>query len=288
MAKLDDRLDGLLSRDISAGCGTPHSNANAERTIRRLSKRNVATVQELIEQLPSLPRGLQSDAISLIDRFKAHQATDVLMELLFKRSIRLEVASAVSFLRKSRRAVKTLIRIGQRELSAEQPDSHWLWAVILGLANADDPESADILVTILERFDLPGWLRGDAADKLGYNRCVRDQRSVLHRRSRDAAVGGICDDSIEVQFGSLYLLGTLCCHRPLGSRTQMQLQAVLPKICEIAAHDHRLAPGYWWPMSAEAEDIIHCIQHGTWKMPDASERWLGNAERGPMEPRDLD
>jgi hypothetical protein len=58
--------------------------------------------------------------------------------------------------------------------------------------------------------------------------------------------------------------------------------AALPRLREIAANDHRLAPGYWWPMSAEAEDAIDVIENGNGRENDAGERWLGNTERGPM------
>jgi len=91
-----------------------------------------------------------------------------------------------------------------------------------------------------------------------------------------------------VQFWSLYLIGILSSHKKIGNRSKKQLRSALPRIREIAARDHRFSPGYWWPMSAEAEDILHCIEHGTWKDPDASERWQGSGQRGPMEPRDLD
>jgi hypothetical protein len=48
-------------------------------------------------------------------------------------------------------------------------------------------------------------------------------------------------------------------------------------------NDHRLAPGIWWPLSAEAEDVIHCIETGQWLTPDAAERWPADGERGDFE-----
>ena len=64
-------------------------------------------------------------------------------------------------------------------------------------------------------------------------------------------------------------------------RSNACFAAALPRLREIAANDHRLAPGLWWPMSAEAEDAIYYIEHGTGRENDAAERWLGNEERGP-------
>ncbi|HUE16885.1 MAG TPA: hypothetical protein VMR25_22100, partial [Planctomycetaceae bacterium] len=49
---------------------------------------------------------------------------------------------------------------------------------------------------------------------------------------------------------------------------------------QIAKNDQRLAPGYWWPMSAEATDVITCIAEGHWPEPDAGERWMKNTARG--------
>jgi len=160
-----------------------HSNANAERTIRRLSKRDVLTVRELIEQLPGFPLTLQNDALDLISRFDIHQATSVLLSLLPKKLICLAVSSALSLLPKSRRIVSTFVNIGQSELAANQPDLRLLWAVVLGLGVTDDLQATEIMLTIFERQDLPGWLRGDAGDKLGCHGLVHDQRNNLHRRS---------------------------------------------------------------------------------------------------------
>lgn len=288
MAKLNDRLDALLSREISAQRGTSSSNVNAERTIRRLLKRDITTVRDLIERLPALPYRLQNDGIDLISRFDIRQATPVLLEILPKKAIRLAVSSALSFLPETRRVIRTFIEAGQRELASNCPDFRWLWAAVLGLGNADDPQATEVLLTIFERQDLPGWLRGDAGDKLGCHETIHDQRSILHRRSLAAAILGISEESIEVQFWSLYLIGSLASNKRIGDRTRKQLRSALPRIREIAASDHRFAPGYWWPMSAEAEDIVHCIRYGTWKNPDASERWLGSGQHGPMEPRNLD
>jgi hypothetical protein len=48
----------------------------------------------------------------------------------------------------------------------------------------------------------------------------------------------------------------------------------LPRLREIAANDHKLAPGFWWPMSAEAEDADYAIENGARPENDVAERWL--------------
>ena len=58
------------------------------------------------------------------------------------------------------------------------------------------------------------------------------------------------------------------------------IRAALPHLRHIVVNDKRLSPGFWWPMSAEAEDIIGCIKFGKWPQPDAAERWIGNKVRG--------
>jgi hypothetical protein len=70
----------------------------------------------------------------------------------------------------------------------------------------------------------------------------------------------------------------------IGQRVRNErFHAAFPTLREIAVHDHRLAPGLWWPMSAEAEDTIGYIETGTGAENDAAERWIDNAskERGP-------
>jgi hypothetical protein len=111
---------------------------------------------------------------------------------------------------------------------------------------------------------------------------VTDRRTRLHRRCRDAALKGLNEQNIEVKFWSMYALMSLanCWQRGPGNDT---LRTAVPTLRNIAAADHRLAPGYWWPMSAEAEDAIHCLESGCWPDPDAADRWLGNKERGSRD-----
>ncbi|OYW16738.1 MAG: hypothetical protein B7Z55_13980, partial [Planctomycetales bacterium 12-60-4] len=110
-----------------------------------------------------------------------------------------------------------------------------------------------------------------------------DRRRRFYRRCRDTALRGISEDDIDVQFWSMYLLMELS--KRNGRETYVldrDLAPALPRLKQIAAQDHRLAPGYWWPMSAEAEDAISCIEHGRWLKPDAADRWTHNPERGDM------
>jgi hypothetical protein len=79
----------------------------------------------------------------------------------------------------------------------------------------------------------------------------------------------------------MYLIGALCSRRTREPRTNLQeFKSALPRLRQIAKNDQRLAPGYWWPMSAEAADVINCITAGHWPDPEAAERWMGNTTRG--------
>lgn len=55
--------------------------------------------------------------------------------------------------------------------------------------------------------------------------------------------------------------GSLC--TVSGSRTPVDrtLRSALRALRQFVRHDHRLSPGFWWPVSAEAEDVIRYIEH---------------------------
>ena len=139
-----------------------------------------------------------------------------------------------------------------------------------------------VLVEIFERTDLPGWLRGDAGDKLGCGHSkVTDRRTTLFRRCRDAALCGLKEDDIDVQFWSMYVIWQLVGdHKERRTPGFAGLDAALPDLRRIAAEDHRLAPGFWWPMSGEAEDVLHVFEHGQSPEVDAGERWTDTSKRG--------
>ena len=190
-------------------------------------------------------------------------------------------ASTLYFLKPDGKVKQFFVGIGRRELASHKPDAHWLEAVVHGLGSSNDQCAVEVLVTIFERADLPGKLRGDAADKLGCCAFVSDRRTRLFGRCRDAAIRGLADDSIYVQFGSMYLIGAMCSHRTARRPSESaDFDAVLPRLRKFGRHDNRLAPGFWWPMSAEAEDVILCIKDGHWPNPDAGDRWSGNTARG--------
>jgi hypothetical protein len=241
----------------------------------------IVTLSDLLVRLPRLTPGQKRFGIELIRVLEVREAIPTLLTLMSERNVRLDCAWTLSMLRPGAKVIRGFLDIGRRELASTTPDRHWLDAVIQGLGLADDPRVTELFVKIFERVDLPGWLRGDAADKLGCCRHNRDRRTQLYRRCRDTAMRGLTDASIDVQFWSMYLIGSLCSNqRPQRRSLHSDFESVLPRLRQIAAKDHRLAPGYWWPMSAEAEDIICCIKTGQWRDPDAAERWSGYSMRG--------
>jgi hypothetical protein len=203
------------------------------------------------------------------------------MEQLCDPSVRVRYADVLSRLSTGGRATAYFLKVGRRELASPKPNRSWLEAVIFGLAGASDRRAAELLVEIFERTDLPGWIRGEAGDKLGFCAPVHDRRTMLHRRCRAAALRGLAEDSIEVRFWSMYVIGSLAtAFEPSEKARKRDFQVTLPSLRQIARHDHRLAPGYWSPMSAEAFDVMTCIQTGSWPETDAGERFKNAGRRG--------
>ena len=126
---------------------------------------------------------------------------------------------------------------------------------------------------------MASWRRADA---LGCCSALHDRRTCVFRRAWTTAQRGIHDTDIEVQFWSMYVIMVLAQNGSMPTRSNALFAIALPRLRQIAATDHRLAPGYWWPMSAEAEDAIDVIETGHGRDDDAGERWQRNKERGPM------
>jgi hypothetical protein len=253
------------------------------RHISTLARRNIATVSELIEQLPDLPAKLKDFALWWFSVTRERRAEKSVLAMMKSGSHnKITCAATLSAIHGSR-SRREFIRIGRRELAQAIPDRHWLNAVVQGLKlGSDDSNDVDeILVTIYERVDLPGWLRGDAADALGGRNRIRDRRTSVFRRAWTTALQGLFEVDIKVQFWSMYIVISIA--DTFDPRRSNELfSKALPQLRKIAKTDHRLAPGYWWPMSAEAEDAIYAIENGSPPERDASDKWLGNTERGPM------
>ena len=237
----------------------------------------------MIDSLPKLPQRLKEFGIWFLYEHRPRGAETTLLSMLHNDPSVLPNCAWVLGMMQSQRVASKFIRIAKTQLAAATPDRKWLDAVIQGIKMTSNPEVEEVLVTIYERTDLPGWLRGDAGDALGCCSRVRDRRTGLFRRALRTALEGLDDADIEMQFWSMYVLMQLAQNDYSNSkRSNAGFAAALPRLRKIAATDHRLAPGFWWPMSAEAEDAIYIIKHGNGRENDAGERWLGNEERGPM------
>ena len=274
-AKLPSR--SAEHREAIAGCLRKFAKTG-DRCLRQLNERRIQTLGQLLDTLPTLPSKLKDFGISLLQALKAKQAVPVLLRMLSDDTDgRLSCGCAVNAIG-GKRIEKSLAQIARRELNSAVPNRFILEAVIHGLKYSDSDAGEDVLVTIFERTDLAGWLRGDAGDALNVN----DRRTRLFQRTWVAALRGLSESDIDVQFWSMFAIAKLASRNRIGQRVHNErFDAALPRLREIAAQDHRLAPGYWWPMSAEAEDTIACIETGTGLTPEAAERWIGNKERGP-------
>lgn len=254
------------------------------RQIAMLAARGVTTMGELVDALPTLTPKLKDFGIWWLWMSKTRRAESVLLKMLHEDPpFRLSCAHTLAQIG-SQRSTDKFVRIGKAQLASPSPDRKWLEAVIRGLNYATTPEAEEVLLTIYERTDLPGWVRGDAGDALGCCSQLRDRRTRFFRRAWATALNGLDDADIEVQFWSMYVLMQLAQNYSSNPKlANARFAVALPRLRQIAKTDHRLAPGYWWPMSAEAEDAIKAITTGCNGPNDASERWSGNtAERGPM------
>lgn len=272
---LSERYTRSLTRHRKKSAWQPASVDRHRRTIADLKRRGITRVGDLAARFIDLPKGVKASAIDLITRLEIRQAIPVLLASLDDRDVRISCADAVARLGGGAKGTQLFLKIGRRELASNQPDAAWLHAVILGLGLTYTPPVSELVLSIFERTDLPGELRGEAGDRLGRQGSFVDRRTGFYRRLRDAVLRGLNDDSIDVQFWSMYLIASLC--NVAGSRriVDKAFRAVLPRLKDIASHDHRLAPGFWWPMSAEAKDAIGCIETGRWPEPDAAVRWQG-------------
>ena len=280
LSELYDDFVGRRSEESRSNCR--ELDRRNRRLITRLTASGVTTANELIAALAQLPPKLKEFGIWWCQVTRPKNAEVTLLQMLDDDPrYRLSCASALAMIG-GRRSVRKFLRIGRDELASSLPDSKWLAAVIEGFKLLSNPsyEAEEVLLTIYERTDLPGWLRGEAADALGCCTQICDRRTSFFRRAWTTALSGIDDPDIDVKFWSMYIIMQLA-QNPNRTRANAMFSAALPQLRTIAATDHRLAPGYWWPMSAEAEDAITVIESGISPEKDAADRWQGNHERGP-------
>ena len=282
----DEYSDFVSQRSEEHRASCQQFDRENRRQIARLAARGVSTVNELIAVLPQLPPKLKEFGIWWFQVTRPRGAELTLLRMFHHdEPYRLACASALAMIG-GRRSIRQFLRVGATQLASKSPDRNWLAAVIQGIKflHNPPPEAEEMLLTIYERTDLPGWLRGEAGDALGCcGRLLCDRRTSLFRRAWRTAISGIDDADIEVKFWSMYVIMQLAQNYSSNrNRSNTMMTAALPRLREIAATDHRLAPGFWWPMSAEAEDAIAVIQSGNGLEVDAADRWHGQQERGPI------
>ena len=252
--------------------------------IRTLSARGITMMSDLVEALPHLPSTLRDFGIWWISVVRFRAAEKTLLRLLYEdRKRRLAYAAALASVG-GRQAEQVFVQLGRDHLASPTPDPEWLDTVIQGLKYPNHHDAGEILLSIFEAKALPGWLRGNAGDAMSSCSQLVDRRTKFFRRALTAASNGLFEDDIDVQFWSMFVIAKMAQSQSARPRHQNhEFASALPRLREIAASDHRLGPGFWWPMSAEAEDAICVIETGHWPIPDAGDRWHGNTERGPMK-----
>ena len=251
--------------------------------VRALAARGITTLRHLAVALPHLPPTLRDFGIWWISVNRFRSAEKVLLHLLHddpKR--RLGYAAALASIG-GRKSEREFIRIARKHLVSLSPDLEWLDAVIQGLKFPETAEAEEILLSIFESKSLPGWLRGNAGDAMSICSRLDDRRTTFFRRALRSAAEGLMEDDIDRQFWSMFVIATAagnCSSNP--NRSNLCFESILPRLREIAATDQRLAPGFWWPMSAEAEDAICVVQTGNWPELDAGDRWRVTSARGTL------
>ena len=176
------------------------------RLIATLATRGVTTMDELIAVLPTHSPKIKDFGIWWLQMTKTRRAESVLLRMLHDDPpFRLSCAHTLAQIG-GQRSTREFVRIGKAQLASPSPDRKWLEAVIRGLTYATTLEAEEVLLTIYERTDLPGWLRGDAGDALGCCSQLHDRRTRFFRRAWATALNGLDDADIEVQFWSMYVL----------------------------------------------------------------------------------
>lgn len=281
LLQLHDAFVANRSEDSRRSC-TKMDRAHAAN-VRALAERGIIIMPELVDALPHLPSALRDFGIWWISVNRFRDAEKVLLRLLHdddKR--RLACAAALSSIG-GKKSEREFIRIAKFQLATESPDCEWLDAVIQGLRFPNSPEAEEVLLSIFASKALPGWLRGNAGDAMSGCSQLNDRRTNFYRRALSSAADGLLDDDIDLQFWSMFVIASLAQNDSSNSkRSNHGFASILPRLREIAATDHRLAPGFWWPMSAEAEDAICVIAAGSWPELDAGDRWRGNSVRGTL------
>lgn len=278
---LHDAFVASRSEDSRRSCAKM-DRAHAAK-VRALAARGITTMPALVDALPDLPSAFRDFGVWWISVNRFRGAEGVLLQLLHDDHKRRPACAAALSSIGGRKSEREFIRIARFQLATESPDSEWLDAVIQGMRLPNSPEAEEILLSIFESNVLPGWLRGNAGDAMSSCSQLNDRRTKFFRRALRSAADGIVNDDIDLQFWSIFVIATLAQKDSSNSgRSNACFASVLPPLREIAATDHRLAPGFWWPMSAEADDAICVIETGSWPDLDAGDRWHGNPARGEM------
>ena len=200
-----------------------------DRCLRQLRERHIQTLSQLLESLPMLPRKLKDFGISLLQALKAKQAVPVLVRMLVDDVEGRFSCGCASYAIGGKQTEKSLVQIARRELNPAVPNRFVLEAVIHGLKFSNSDDVNDVLVTIFERTDLAGWLRGDAGDAIH----VADRRTRLFHRTWVAALRGLTESDIDVQFRSMFAIARLTAINRIGQRIcNARFHAALPR-----AHD---------------------------------------------------
>jgi hypothetical protein len=172
-----------------------------------------------------------------------------------------------------RKSIRVIAKSAQRELRRRNPSTKLIESAVWALKMSKGKLSFETLLAVYERENLPDRIRGDAADALAWYMDRIDRRTKDYRRCVAAALKALDNESAEVRFWTMYLIGQMASSRTRSGRRASpgELTRALPILRRIARTEHGVYSNLW-PHSEEAKDAIHCIEHGEWPSPDAADR----------------
>ena len=205
-----------------------------------------ADLPDLLRRLSTLQGEAFTAALQLVSDLKDREAVPVLIDLLAEGDPQqAEPLAHVIATIGGRRACPGLLRV---LVESDQPQRRW--AALYGLTWLMDSRAFRPLLKLFRDPREPASLRAQAAEALTYLLSDVPSHDSPHDAAIDAFLAGLDDASTDVQFWSVYALGTL------------QARRALPKLRLIACRADEGLTSSGNSVRDEAQDAIQVIEQG--------------------------